>query len=60
MPGDSDAGQTAAGADPELARQLTAYDAAYAARAEVLGQPPVTGNRRLAAVPGISAPVEIP
>ena len=38
---------------------LTTYDATYVALAEVLGQPLVTADRRLAAAPGITIPVEL-
>ncbi len=38
---------------------LTAYDATYVALAEALGQPLITADRRLAAAPGITVPVEV-
>ena len=37
---------------------LTAYDAAYVALAEILGQPLVTGDARLAAAPRLPVDVE--
>lgn len=38
---------------------LTAYDATYVALAEVLDEPLVTADHRLAAAPGITIPVEV-
>ena len=38
---------------------LTAYDAAYVALAEALGQRLITADRRLATAPGITIPVEV-
>ena len=43
----------------ELRNNLTAYDAAYVALAEVLGAPLLTRDRRLAAAPGHHAQVEL-
>jgi predicted nucleic acid-binding protein len=43
----------------ELRNNLTAYDAAYVALAEVLGAPLLTCDRRLAAAPGHHAKVEL-
>jgi predicted nucleic acid-binding protein len=43
----------------ELRNNLTAYDAAYVALAEVLGAPLLTRDRRLAAAPGHHAKVEL-
>ncbi len=37
---------------------LTAYDAAYVALAELLNCPLVTADRRLAGAPGLTCPVE--
>jgi predicted nucleic acid-binding protein len=42
-----------------LRDNLTAYDAAYVALAEVLGAPLVTCDRRLAAAPGHAARIEV-
>jgi predicted nucleic acid-binding protein len=42
-----------------LRPNLTAYDATYVALAEVLDQPLITADRRLAAAPGINVPVEV-
>jgi predicted nucleic acid-binding protein len=42
-----------------LRHNLTAYDAAYVALAEVLGHPLLTRDRRLASAPGHEAKVEI-
>jgi predicted nucleic acid-binding protein len=43
----------------ELRANLTAYDAAYVALAEVLGAPLLTFDRRLAGAPGHDATVEV-
>jgi predicted nucleic acid-binding protein len=43
----------------ELRNNVTAYDAAYIALAEVLGCPLVTRDRKLSKVPGIGAKVEV-
>lgn len=43
----------------ELRENLTAYDAAYVALAEVLNATLVTGDRRLANAPGTRANIEI-
>jgi predicted nucleic acid-binding protein len=43
----------------ELRDNLTVYDAAYVALAEALGVPLVTADRRLAAAPGVSCPVDV-
>jgi predicted nucleic acid-binding protein len=43
----------------ELRDNITAYDAAYVALAEVLGAPLLTGDVRLAAAPGHDATVEL-
>jgi len=43
----------------ELRNNLTAYDAAYVALAEVLGAPLLTRDRRRAAAPGHHAKVEL-
>ena len=43
----------------ELRENLTVYDAAYVALAEVLGAPLVTMDARLAQAPGIRAVVEL-
>lgn len=43
----------------ELRRNLTAYDAAYVALAEVLGAPLLTCDRALASAPGHRAIVEL-
>lgn len=42
-----------------LRNNLTAYDAAYVALAEILGAPLLTTDRRLARAPGIRAEVEV-
>jgi len=42
-----------------LRENLTAYDAAYVALAEVLSAPLLTGDRRLAGAPGLGAKVEL-
>ena len=42
----------------QLRSNLTAYDAAYVALAEALSATLVTGDRRLAAAPGIRCTVE--
>ncbi len=45
----------------QLRDNLTGYDAAYVAAAELLGVPLVTGDRRrLAAAPGLRCPVVVP
>lgn len=44
----------------ELRANVTAYDAAYLALAEALDSPLVTADRKLAAVPGHGATVELP
>ena len=44
----------------QLKDDLTGYDAAYAVAAELLGVPLVTGDRRLAAAPGLRCPVVVP
>ena len=38
---------------------LTTYDAAYVALAEVLGAPLLTADERLANAPGLTVPVEV-
>lgn len=43
----------------ELRDNVTAYDAVYVALAERLDCPLVTADRRLAAAPGITCPVEV-
>lgn len=43
----------------ELRENLTAYDAAYVALAEVLGAPLLTLDSRLAAAPGHSATIDL-
>ncbi len=43
----------------ELKGNLTAYDAAYVALAEVLAAPLLTGDGRLAAAPGHNATIEL-
>lgn len=43
----------------ELRENLTAYDAAYVALAEALRSPLVTGDERLARVPGVRATIEL-
>ena len=43
----------------ELRRNLTVYDASYVALAELVGTALLTGDRRLAAAPGISCTVEL-
>jgi len=43
----------------ELRGNLTAYDAAYVALAEVLGAPVVTRDEGLAAAPGHRAVIEL-
>ena len=44
----------------QLRDNLTGYDAAYVAAAELLGVTLVTGDRRLAAAPGLRCPVVVP
>jgi predicted nucleic acid-binding protein len=43
----------------ELRDNLTAYDAAYVALAELLGCGLLTGDRRLSRAPGLRCPVEV-
>lgn len=43
----------------ELRNNLTAYDAAYVALAEILDAVLVTSDRRLAAAPGLRAEIEV-
>jgi predicted nucleic acid-binding protein len=43
----------------ELRHNLTIYDAAYVALAELLGTPLVTGDARLAEAPGVACAVEV-
>lgn len=43
----------------ELRSNLTIYDGAYVALAELLDAPLVTGDRRLAGAPGMRCPVEV-
>ena len=43
----------------KLRKNLTAYDAAYVALAELLGAPLVTSDRRLARAPGNRATIEL-
>jgi len=43
----------------ELRANLTAYDAFFVAAAEALAAPLLTGDRRLAAAPGIGCPIEL-
>lgn len=43
----------------ELRNNLTAYDAAYVALAEVLNAPLLTRDRRLASAAGYDAPIEL-
>ncbi|WP_322762923.1 type II toxin-antitoxin system VapC family toxin [Frankia sp. Cr2] len=43
----------------ELRENLTSYDAAYVALAEVLGVAVLTTDKRLARAPGIRCPVEV-
>jgi predicted nucleic acid-binding protein len=44
----------------QLKDNLTGYDAAYVVAAELLGVPLVTGDRRLAAAPGLRCSVVVP
>lgn len=44
----------------QLRRNLTSYDAAYVALAEILDVPLITLDRRLADAPGITCRVEVP
>ena len=44
----------------QLRDNLSGYDAAYVAAAELLGVPLVTGDRRLAAAPACSCVVVVP
>jgi predicted nucleic acid-binding protein len=44
----------------ELRHNLTSYDAAYVAVAELLDAPLITLDRRLSAAPGIRCSVEVP
>lgn len=44
----------------ELRRNLTSYDAAYVALAELLDAPLITLDRRLLTAPGIACEVEVP
>jgi predicted nucleic acid-binding protein len=43
----------------ELRHNLTAYDAAYVAVAELLDAPLITCDRRMSTAPGIRVPIEI-
>lgn len=43
----------------ELRHNLSAYDASYAALAELMGQPLLTIDRRMARAPGLRCPVEL-
>ncbi len=43
----------------ELRHNLTPYDAAYAALAEVLGAPLLTADAKLAGAPGLRCEVEL-
>jgi predicted nucleic acid-binding protein len=44
----------------ELRSNLSGYDAAYVAAAELLGVPLVCGDRRLASAPGLRCRVVVP
>jgi predicted nucleic acid-binding protein len=44
----------------QLRDNLSGYDAAYVAAAELLGVPLVTGDRRVAAASGLRCPVVVP